>query len=350
MDKIANNIYDLRLASGSKRGYKSGVRFWLGFAKTLNIDPFTEDPKLMERFVIWRFVATNNKSQSIRGNLSQINDFRVSEGMNRVEWTKKNPRLKNLYHVMDMIRPSTIKSEPLVENIVWKICDYLNFKNWTDYTFWVASVLAYSFALRSCEYSETKDYYSPKLNALSLGLSEGGNKVIVYTINSSKANKKGPPEVLKAVCCCPKICLFCTLTNYMKERIKIHKLIPKKYQQYLFLTERSVRVKLNEKKRKYKYIYNRNKIKINDLVPLQSETMKLILKSKLKKFLKNWEKYNLHGYRSGGITDLANLGLSEPILKGISRHSANSLILYRYIRLTPEQVAESVKRVKTFRV
>ena len=111
--------------------------------------------------------------------------------------------------------------------------------------------------------------------------------------------------------------------------------------------EKSVRIKLNNSKKKYNYIYSINNIKYEEFVPFTASGLRNVFKDVLSRTpVKNIDDYNLHGFRYGGITDLAALGLSESLLRGISRHANNSPILYRYIRLTPKQVADLVSKAK----
>ena len=286
-------------------------------------------------------------AQTLKGNLSHINDFRVYHGKKRVNWLKKYPRLAVFIKIINTLKPPGIKSEPITLKIMSYLENLIDKKSWTLYTAWVAFVLAYSWACRSCEYSKTTDYDAPKLNAIKFEKTNEGNSCITYSFNKSKTNQIGKVETLAAVCCCPSsICVYCTLAIYLKYRVKLQKYIPKRYNQYLFLIESSVRIKLNSKK-KYNFIYYHDDIKCKEFVPLQASSLRNILHDLLKRSpVKNWKEYNLHGFRYGGITDLAALGLSETLLKGISRHAHNSPVLYRYIRLTPKQVASLVQKAK----
>ena len=348
--KLGDTFFNLSLADGSRDQYSSGVKMWVAFAKLFKFDIFTDLPYPYEWFALWRFRGTKCKSQTIRGNFAHINNFRASKYKRRLNWTQICPRLTDYYRIFDRLRPKEYKSIPINEELISKFKKFINFNNWTLFTWWTANILAYSFAMRSCEYSETKHYNSPLLNAISIAKSTKNEDLIIFKIIKSKNNQTGlagKPEILKASCCCPSLCIFCTMLFYLKKRMEIHDKIPDKYQKYLFLTEKSVRIKLdkNSKNKKYKFKLN-NGTRVKELVPLKSSTMLLILRDLLKNITTEGFKYNLHGYRFGGITDLAALGFSEAVLKGISRHSPNSLVLYRYIRFTPEQIAQKIKAKK----
>ena len=121
-----------------------------------------------------RFYGTNVKAGSIKSNFAQINDYRIFHGKSRVKWFD-NPRLKIYVKVIEKLFPSKEKSKPVLEKLVNGFKGLISLNNWTQYTFWVASVLAYSFSLRSCEYSETKDYDTPTLAAVSFAKTNSGN-------------------------------------------------------------------------------------------------------------------------------------------------------------------------------
>ena len=112
----------------------------------------------------------------------------------------------------------------------------------------------------------------------------------------------------------------------------MHKKIPKINRKYLFLFNKN--------------IYSTNKPTYKKLTPLNYNSYSSIFHKLFTLAIKKNHGFTPHGLRYGGITDLAALGISECAIKGISRHAANSPILYRYIRFQPYHIANIIADAK----
>ena len=249
-----------------------------------------------------------------------------------MQWAAKCYQIPLLYKVIDRINPKGGKKLPVTEEVIKILRKCFNLSNWTQYTIYIAIILAYTFSLRPCEYVQTTDYNPPTLNNITYEIDKYGKSALVYIIPKSKANQSGAPEIVKSACCCPNLCAHCEIYYYLKKRLKINKKIPRNNRKYLFLYNKS-------------FIGKKN-IKYNQLTPLNYDNYKSIFHKIFVKAFKKNHGYTPHGLRYGGITDLAALGLSECAIKGISRHAATSPILYRYIRFQPYQVANMIAKAK----
>ena len=271
-----------------------------------------------------------------------------------MNWVGRDWKLSHILKVIKKLKPPSKATKPITEDIILDFKKHLDFSDWTEYTLWVLFVLAYSFALRSCEYVETDDNEPVLLNQINFEKTRKGQPLLVYTLPKSKTNQSGPPEILMSACCCPRLCAYHTLLTYTDKRIKLNPTVNPDAQPYLFLSTKSKKVPPPKRsKKKYKYVYKRHKkrgkVKVKTYTRFKYTTYTDLLKIILAKtFGKNYntKAYHSHSFRYGGVTDLAAAGLSGAQIRGISRHAPNSLVLYRYIRLTPTQVARIVKNRK----
>lgn len=342
-------MIQLKLASGTKRQYVSGVRYWIAFTDIFHKSPFTTSKSIAICFAIWRFLGTHVGAQTIRSNFSHINDFYRSNQHDPVDWVKRSWKLRELLETFDILKPPSKDTRPFTEIIVRSFKKYLNLESWTHYTLWAMFVLAYIFALRVCEYTETRDYFAPTLNEIDFPLSTEGEPVLTYTIPQSKANKTSRPETLASACCCPRLCGYHVIKKYVFWRLANQHLVDPKHKKYLFLYSKKTKIKSKSKSKKYGFAKENGKYKKSYVQFTDIKYRKMLTQILVKKFGKNYNKkaFRTHSFRYGGITDLAALGLNREQLSGISRHSINSGILYRYIRLTAFQIADLIKSKKS---
>ena len=326
------------MGAGSKRTYKTGEKFWIKYTKAINVDKFTDDPDTIINFVVLRFLEYKCGKQAIMSNLSHINSFRTKNGYKPIKWSEHCWKLPYIYQVIDKCRPPGPGSKPNDEAFTKRLKKHYNLSNFTHLCIWTSNVLAYSFALRCCEYAETKEYHPPKLANLKLVKTQLDTNSILYILPFSKANQLGTePEVLQTVCCCPRICAYCNLILYLDARLKIHDQIPKKYRDCLFVYKKKVRKRLKNGKFKVIFVWH----------PLKASVVRSVFaKIVTKEFGKN-HGHTVHGWRSGGITDLIAMGLSREAVSALSRHAENSNVFQRYIRFIPEHACKLIKGAKS---
>ena len=180
-------------------------------------------------------------------------------------------------------------------------------------------VLAYCFALRAQDYCVTDS--SPTLTWDKVKFNHI-DRAITIQIDKAKHNQVGPPEHLTFYCPCKdnshKICAYCTMKKY-QEKVKIR--CP---------NINAVFTKENRYGKYKAFCYNR-------FLDLFKENFKLIFKLKY-----NSKIHRPHGLRYGRATDLAIMGVPESTIRKITRHSAKSKVLFRYINMTSVQAAELI--------
>ena len=342
-DKLLSKFLDLRLAEGSKVAYSSSVRYWITFTESIGVDKFTRDTNVGVWFALTRCFGHRIKSHTIQTDFSAIENFYQNNGHPAVKWAKNNVQIKNIYKVIDKINPPGDGQIAITSKAIHLAHSVMDLSDWSQYTLYSCFILAYTFAMRSCEYVGTRYYLPPRLTAVSFELTVNNKWLLKYTIIKSKTSQSLlKPEIVKASCCCPMICAFHHFIVYMKHRLAIQNQLPSSSQPYLFVWH-------NDKK----LIFKKNNPKSNlspvtvlarprCYVPVCYDRYYAILINIFKVAIKKDHGLKPHGFRFGGISDLARLGLSESVLKGISRHAPNSPILDRYIRFTPEEIAEFI--------
>ena len=322
-------VLGARLSEGSKRTYKSGVKCWIGFCRSFGINPFVESRAVIKYFALYRFLIDICKSSTIRGNFSAINDFRIKNGYRPIIWKTVCWELPYIYQVIDKVLPPGKGSLPNDEEFTKNFKKYYNLNKTSHHSLWMSNVWAYSFALRSCEYSETKDYEAPLLDNISFQKTPWGEDSYLYLIPKSKKNQTGTKrEILQTTCVCPSLCGFCEMMSYLTHRHAIHFKIKPEYRKYLFVYKKKIS----------KGVY--------EFRPLTATVVRINFDYIVKKELGPKHGHTVHGWRSGGITDMIRLGLSREIVTAISRHAPQSAVFDRYIRFTPDHVARLVKDAK----
>lgn len=126
------------------------------------------------------------------------------------------------------------------------------------------------------------------------------------------------------------------MLHYLHIRYKIHNEIPKKWNQSLFVYKKRVKKNLKNGKSYFTKEY----------APLQDWVVKHYFNKNVIQELGPNHGHTVHGWRAGGITDLICAGLSKEAVSALSRHAINSKVFQRYIRFTPEHVANLVKSAK----
>ena len=333
---MSYHLLGARLSAGSNRAYKSGLKMWLKFTNSVNVDPFSRTKDVIKYFVLYRFMWDKCKSQTIKGNLSAVNDYFLKNGKPTCHWNSIVPELPYIYKAIDKILPPGSGSLPNDEKFTLRLKKYYNFHLISDHAYWCQHVWAYTFSMRSCEYSETRSYHPPKLANVKFARTEHGNRCLRYKIPNSKTNQVGQKEVVvSTVCCCPSLCGLCTMAKYLKHRYKINDELPSHLKQHLFIYCKKKRVTINNK-----YVYLKQYFSIND------DAVRANFKKVVTKEFGTNHKHTVHGWRSGGITDLIRLGVPKEIVCAISRHSAQSQVFDHYVKFTADHVASVVKKAK----
>ena len=219
-------------------------------------------------------------------------------------------------------------------------------RDWSLYTSWISYVLAYSIAMRESEYSETKYYESPKLWQAQFYKNYLGSWVFRYIIPKSKKNNDiTNPEILDAECCCPLLCVYHTMKDYMIKRLLINNQLSENNKKYLFLFEANKKLKFKNPKC-YSYTYKKPISKLK-LIPYKSDNAARTWKSAVSLHLKKKKhNHNLHGFRAANATELLAMGVAPSTVKAMTRHSNNSRAFQRYVKLTPEITANIIKNKK----
>ena len=122
----------------------------------MKVSNFTTDPIVAEWFLLWRYLGTYCRAQTIRGNFSAINNFFTKNNKEPEPWFKKNWKLRLLIQVVDRLNPAGSGSKPNTERFLNKLRAYFDIRFWSQFAVWSAYMLAYGFSLRSCEWSETE--------------------------------------------------------------------------------------------------------------------------------------------------------------------------------------------------
>ena len=323
-------ILGARLSDGSKRNYKYGTNIWIKFCKSFGISPYIKSRAVIKYFALYRFLLDTCKSQTIKGNFSAINDFRIKSGYRPIAWKEVCWELPYIYQVIDKVLPPGKGSLPNDEKFTLRFKKYYNLNKMSHHTLWMSNVWAYSFALRSCEYSMTKDYDPPVLDNLKFHKTPSGQDSYLYIIPKSKKNQTGTKrEVLQTVCVCPSLCAFCEMMSYMTHRHAINHKVKPRYRKYLFLYKKKISSGVYEFR------------------PLTATVVRINFDFIVKRELGSDHGHTVHGWRAGGITDLIRLGLSREIVTAISRHSPQSAVFDRYIRFTHDHIARLVQDAKS---
>ena len=144
-----------RLAKGTNKTYSYAQKAWVQFTNLIGVDNFTRNSEVMHWFVLWRFVECKCKKGTIESNMAAINNLFVLHGHEPEKWKQNNWQLKYILEVVNSVYPPGKGSKPNDEFFIRSIFKYYDFSNITHYSVWCASVLAYCFALRICEYCET---------------------------------------------------------------------------------------------------------------------------------------------------------------------------------------------------
>ena len=310
---------------------------WIKFTNSINVDPFTVSKDIVKYFVIYRFMWDMCKSQTIKGNLSAINDYFLRNGKPTCKWSILCPELPYIYKAIDKILPPGKGSLPNDEKFTLKLRKYYDLSQISPHAYWCQHVWAYTFSLRSCEYSETVDYHPPKLANVKFVKKEDGTPSFSYKIPNSKTNQSGVKRVIvNTVCCCPKLCGLCTMSKYLEHRYKINDQLPSKLKQHLFVGCKRTRTKTSKNTFSYKKKFH----------GINSEDVRLNFNKITKAEFGDNHGHKVHGWRAGGITDLIRLGLSKDIVCAISRHSANSQVFEDYVRFTPMHISDIVHQAK----
>ena len=240
MQKFFDNLLQLRISKSSTPAYEIGANRWLFFTNYFRFNSFSEEPHVIECFVLWRFVGACCKAQTIKQNLSHINDYRIKNGRPPVEWYKISWKLPKIFEFINKILPPGTGSKPNSETLIKAVKKYFNFRNWSIYTSYVSYVLAHGFSMRESEYSETKDYESPKLWQVAYVKDKLNQWSLQYMLPKSKTNKDPTnPEILRAKCVCPMLCIYHTMGEYMEKRLNIQNQLSKENKKYLFLFEKN---------------------------------------------------------------------------------------------------------------
>ena len=321
---------------------------WIKFTNLIGESNFTTNIDTAIWFTLWRFIECRCMKQTIESDFSAVNQMYTRHGHDPQKWKQRSWTLKYILDVVNNVFPPAKGSKPNDEKFFLSVKKHFDLSNITHFTCWHSNMLAYGFSLRSCEYAETDAYHPPQLIHIGLYYTQRKSRALFYTIPKSKTNQLGiRNETLCATCCCPRLCVLCSMMKYLQWRISVHKLVEEKYKKYLFLVEKVIKIKNPPgSRKKYHFVFGRHNEKLTHLVPLKATVARAVFnKAAEKEYGKN-NGHTLHGNRSGGLTDLVMYGLDETAVKGISRHTANSQQLQRYIKFTPEHVAHLVSNAK----
>ena len=273
---------------------------------------------------MWRFFECGAKVETIINNLCGISYYFSRNNKTPPTWYQdRNIRdvlkgLKNLQGPIEFTKPIT-------KDIVLKLASTINTERdeWTNTTFFVMVVMAYTFALRCQDYTKGQSSPTPRWSDIKFN---DKNKSITFKIRKSKTNQSGTPEEISFLCPCKDssrkdpLCLYCILKQYKNAYITAGIKSP-----FLFL--------------------KKNK---NGFAPFCEIRFREILKENLQKIVKDYDPkiWRAHSFRYGRATDLAREGVPEPVIRRTTRHSAGSRVLFRYIKMTSLQVAECIKELE----
>ena len=346
MNKLFDHMLSLRIANSSTPAYNIGTKLWLIFTNYFRYDSFSRGAVVIEHFCLWRFIGNKCKAQTIKQNLSHINDYFIKNNKPPVEWYKTSWKLKKFFEFINKVLPPGKGSKPNSESLILAVKKYFNFRNWSLYTSWCSYVLAYGLSMRESEYSETKDYESPKLWQLTYVKDKLDQWSMQYNIPKSKKNSDFTrPEILRSKCVCPMLCVFHTMGEYLDKRLEIHNQLSNNNKQYLFLFEKNLKIVFKDPK-KYNYTFQKP-LKCLNLQPYKASNASRVWDKVMQLHLKKKKHgHSLHGFRAAGVTDLIALGVSKPAVLAMTRHSNRSTAFQRYVRFTPENTANIIRSKK----
>ena len=200
----------------------------------------------------------------------------------------------------------------------------------SHHTLWISNVWAYSFTLRSCEYSETIAHDPPSLENIKFLKTPSGQDSHLHIVPKSKKNQTGTKrKILQTVCVCPLLCAFCEMMSYMTHRHAINHEVKPQYRKYLFLYKKKISSGIYE------------------LRPLTANVVRINFNFIVTKELGSNHGHTVHGWRACVITDMIRLGLIREIVTAISRHSPQSAVFDGYLRFAHEHIARLVQDAKS---
>ena len=269
-------------------------------------------------FVQFRFFGCGVRKDTIVGDFDGVCHHFIINDQNPPEW-RRWKKLALCLRAVARVQTVNEKTIALTEEYVSQISNTIN-KNWTNISFMAMVVLAYCFALRTQDYCVTSS--SPTLLWSDLTFVDE-HKSLTINIPKSKCNQNGPPESITFFCPCKKntshVCAYCTLKLY------------KSLAEQKCPGNKCVFTKENRYGQCKPFCYKR-------YLDLFKENFSQIFGNKY-----NSKIHRPHGLRYGRATDLARMGVPEDTIRRITRHSAKSKVLFRYINMTKQQVAELIQ-------
>ena len=312
----------------TKKAYKNGERWWRLFAggnKITNL--FCYDRNTWCRFIAWRFFECGARIETIINNLSGIAYFFSRNNKNPPSWYQDRITRDVIKGLKNAQTPLEF-TKPITRDILLKFSETVDRERdeWTNSTFFVMAVFAYTFALRCQDYTKGQTSPTPRWDDLEFDVQR---RAITFKIRKSKNNPNGIAEEISYLCPCEDsshkdpLCLYCIMKEYKTVVDNSGIKSP-----YLFL-----------KKNRKGY------------QPFCEIRFREILKENLKKIVSNYSSkaWRAHGFRYGRATDMAREGVSEPIIRRTTRHAAGSRVLFRYIKMTSIQVAECIKELESIK-
>lgn len=290
---------------------------WLLFSQLRSIPTFTIKEDYFVEFTAWRFFCCGVGASSINTNLYGIRYYYLKN--------KQTPppfhEFTYLYYVKKGIRRlqtvhgSTI---PLTRKVIHKIVQTTpaGGTNWVNYTFNVMTLFAFQFGLRCQDYTKGRSSPYPTKETLTL---DQTSKSLTFKILKSKSKQKAPPEIIKFKCqCSQNNCIYCILLKYQQQTIK------RKIQCDAFFTKK------NAKGHYSPFCAHR----FRDIL---SERLTIIYGVEYQP-----TRHRAHGIRHGRASELVRNGTPLEVARRVLRHAEGSIVISRYIHLTPDEIAEQV--------
>ena len=308
----------------TKESYATGVKHWLKFCLIYHADPLHFNELILSDFAIHRARFDHVKQPTIRGNIFHIRHYLLVNTYKTFSFSDV-PYLKLILSGIKKLDPIPLGTVPLTHDLVIKIVNKAEQlkqtqNRWFYYVFQVMVIFAWAFCLRCSEYTRTKYWDAPLLNAISFSKTKEKCPCLNYKLDRRKNKVHDEVEPICIPCTCEDfgICGLHTIQQYLQDRKK-----------------QNVRSK-------YLFCYNyRGTIK-----SFSASSFRRILKDILKSIYKkeyNPKIHRAHGFRYGGITDLGTIGIPHDLIRRISGHAPDSKVLLQYLKLAPEAVASLIK-------
>ena len=207
---------------------------------------------------------------------------------------------------------------PLIDTVVKTLVELqkLEEHTWFNYVITIMLIFAWAFCLRCSEYTRNSIWNGPLVENIKFTKSKQGCKVLSYYLDRRKNKVHDEVEPISIPCTCQdfKLCGYCAIKNYFKNRAK------------------------QNIKSKYLFAYYENGRYYSISAFRFRECLKKLLKTYYG-YRFNRKIHRAHGLRYGGITNYGTVGIPLEWIRKISGHAPQSKVLEHYLKVSSKDNA-----------